>query len=508
MIFKLGDEAVTLEDVVNVARHNAIVEFSSEYIERVNRSREFVEKCVREERVVYGVTTGFGQLSTEIISSEYAQTLQRNIVLSHATSVGAPMKVEQVRAIMFMMLQNAGLGYSGIRLETLKFIQMLLNSGITPFVPDSGSVGYLSVEGHVATVLIGEGRAFYQNELLSAKDALAKIGEVPIVLSSKEGLVLLNGATSPTALASLALFDMLKACKSADIIASLTFESLRGTLKAFDERAMNVKQHQTQKDTAHAINRILASSQRAQNSRDYRLQDALSLRGIPQLHGAVKKSLYDAKIAIENELNSCSDNPIVITTDEQSAVISSCNCDASYVGLEIDSASIASTMIAKMSERRNYRLIDGNLSEFPWFMIKNPGLNSGLMIPQYTQAGLLNEMRMLSMPAVIDSVPTSGGQEDYVSMGYNSAKKANVLVEKLEYVLAIELLSVYQSQQFIDKEGLSVGDVSKAIFECISESVPMIDNDLYLYPLIESLKEMIHEGKLVGLTENIIGELK
>jgi histidine ammonia-lyase len=507
MNIELGKNSpLTIDEFVAVARNHSTVRFSEQYINRVKSSRKLVEKWSTEERVMYGVTTGFGVLCTEVISKEDIATLQRNIVLTHATSVGEPMPVEEVRAIMLMILQNTGLGYSGIRLETVELIKQCLNLGLTPFVPRDGSVGYLSVEGHIAVSLIGEEKILYQGEWLNSKEALMAVGLTPLTLAAKEGLALLNGATSPTALAALALYDMLKAAKSADIIASMALEVLKGTLRAFDEKVMKLKRHTQQIDTAQNIRRLLADSKIAQSHIDHRLQDALSLRAIAQLHGAVKKTLADAKISIENEINSCSDNPIIMPDGDDGYAMSSCNCDAAYVGLEIDSASIATTMLAKMSERRNVRLIDGNLSGYPWFLVKKPGLNSGLMIPQYTQAGLLNEMKMLSMPAVVDNISTCGGQEDYVSMGYNSAKKASSIVSKLEYILAIELLSIFQAHQFMEEE-FTPSSASHAVLQEIRKSVPVMKDDMYLYPHIMSIKQLISNGTLVAVVEKKIGLL-
>ena len=497
-------QMLTLDDLVAVARRRAEVVFSQYYIERVKASRRLVDKWVEEKRVMYGITTGFGVLCTEVISKEQTATLQRNIVLSHATSVGEPMGEEEVRAIMLMMIQNAGQGYSGIRLETVELIRQCLNRGLTPFVPRDGSVGYLSVEGHVVVSLIGEEKFFYKGECLPSKEALAQAGLEPLVLSSKEGLILLNGALSPTALAALHLHDMLAAAKSADIVAAMNLEVIKGTLRAFDEKVMNLKLHQEQRSTAANVRAILADSEIAQHFIDHRLQDALSLRGISQVHGAVKKTLADARRSIENEMNSCSDNPVIMPEGDDGRAMSACNCDAAYVGLAIDSAVMAATVLAKMSERRNARLIDENLSGYPWFLVKNPGLNSGLMLPQYTQAGLLNEMKMLSQPAVVDNIPTCGAQEDYVSMGYNAAKKARPIVDKLEYILAIELLAVFQAHQFMDK-GYKPGAVSQAVLNKLAETVPVMEEDLYLYPHIVTIKNLIHQQVLIAEAEKAVG---
>ncbi|WP_283609901.1 HAL/PAL/TAL family ammonia-lyase [Faecalispora anaeroviscerum] len=495
---------ITLEDLVSVARHGAKVEFSEDYRGRVNRSRALVEQWVDQNRVMYGVTTGFGALCTQVISKEETAQLQRNIILSHATSVGEPFTQEQARATMLMVLQNLGQGFSGVRLAILEKYREFLNRNLVPWIPREGSVGYLSPEAHMALVLIGEGKAYLDGRLLPGAEALAEAGIEPIELSSKEGLALVSGTTSVTALASLALYDLLSAAKSADVIAAITLEASKGLIRAFDDRVMRVRPHPQQRETATNIRDILAGSEVIDHYRNARIQDALSLRCIPQLHGAARKTLLDARKTIETEINSCCDNPIIWSEPGEEDVISACNPDSSFVGMEMDSACIAATCLAKMSERRNNRMIDETLSGNPWFLIKNPGLNSGLMIPQYTQAGLLGDMRILSTPSTIDNTPTCGNQEDYVAMGYNAAKKSVQIVEKLEYILAIELLSAYESQEFLDK-ALARSPVTAQILAEISQHVPTIDHDIFLHPHIEYLRNFIHSGRLAEITEQAIG---
>lgn len=503
---RLGD-SLHLEEFVAIARNHAQVDFSQEYTRRVKKSRNLVEKWVDEERVMYGVTTGFGALCTEAIGKEDTEKLQENIILTHSVSVGAPLAEEGVRAIILMVLQNLGQGYSGVRMEVLETYKEFLNRGITPRVPADGSVGYLSLEAHCALVLMGMGEAWYQGELLSGKEALLKAGLEPLKLSSKEGLALVSGTTSPTALGALALYDLLQAAKTADVIGALTLETLKGVMNAFDARVMKVRPHEEQGKVAENVRNILKDSGIIEKYKGTRVQDALSLRCIPQLHGASRKTLEDARKTLEIEMNSCCDNPIIWPGEDDEDVISACNPDSSYVGIEMDSAGIAACTLGKMSERRNNRIIDESLSGYPWFCISKPGLNSGLMIPQYTQAGLLNEMRVLASPATIDNTPTCGNQEDYVAMGFFACKKAGMIAEKLEYILAMELLSDYQAQQFQDKE-VKRCQVAEAVYAELGEQIPIMENDMLLYPHIEYLKEMIHSGRILEITENIIGELQ
>ena len=499
--------ALDLDQFIQIARFGAQVAFSPEYEGRVTRAQQLIAQAISEDRVMYGVTTGFGSLSTRVISSGEVQQLQRNIVLSHSTSVGEPYTAEQARATMLMMLQNIGQGHSGVRLEVLQLLRDMLNRGVIPWVPREGSVGYLAPEAHLALVLIGEGQAYWQGELMPGKRALEQAGLTPIPLGAKEGLALVSGTTSVTALGALALYDLIKAAKSADIIGAVSLETLKGVMRAFDPRVMQVRPHPEQAGSADNVRRILADSGVLKHYEGTRLQDALSLRCIPQLHGAAKKTLYDAKGTIEIEMNSCCDNPIIWEVDGVPDVIPSCNCDSSYVGIAMDSAAIAATILAKMSERRNNRIIGESMSGYPAFLVGNPGLNSGLMIPQYSQAGLLNDMRILATSAVIDNTPTCCNQEDYVAMGYNASKKAIQVAERLEYILAIELLSGYQAQQFLDPQ-LARSTATARVFQAIGQSVPVMKEDMFLHPHIEFLKDFIHSGQLLALVEDVVGPLR
>lgn len=496
---------IDLEDFLAVVRDKAQVTFSEAYKARVNKSRALVEQWVEEEKVMYGVTTGFGALCTKAIDKDETAQLQKNIILSHSTSVGKPLSEETVRGTLLMVLQNLGQGYSGVRLEVLEQYRQFLNRNLVPWAPGDGSVGYLSPEAHMALVITGRGKAYYQGELLPGAEALEKAGLSPIQLASKEGLALVSGTTAVTAMGAIGLYDMLQAAKTADVVGALSLEALQGVMNAFDPRVMAVRPHEDQGKTAENVRNLLADSQVIAAAKGTRVQDALSLRCIPQLHGAAKKTLLDAKKTLEIEMNSRCDNPIIWPEAGEEEVISACNADSAYVGIAMDSSCIAATMLAKMSERRNNRLIDGSLSGYSWFMIKKPGLNSGLMIPQYTQAGLLNEMRILCTPAVIDNTPTCGNQEDYVAMGYNAGKKSLSVAEKLEYILAIELLSVYQAQPFA-APGKARSSASAAVLAQVAKQVPPMEEDMYLYPCIEYLRQAIHEGKIIAWAEQGMGK--
>jgi len=495
-----------LDQFAQIARFGTEVRFSEAYISRVKASHSLIEQAIAEEQVIYGVTTGFGSLSDRVISIEQAAQLQENIILSHATSVGEPLAVEQARGTMLMVLQNLGQGNSGVRIELLETIRLMLNRGVTPWMPREGSVGYLAPEAHFALVILGKGQAYYKGEVMPGDHAMEQAGIPTMTLAAKEGLALISGTTAVTALGALALYDMITAAKSADIIGSLSIEALRGVMRAFDERIMTARLHPHQGQTADNVRRILDGSGVLAHYAGERLQDALSLRCIPQLHGAVRQTLEHARTTIEIELNSACDNPLIFDLGGKPDVVSACNADASYVGLAMDTAAIAATMLAKMSERRNNRFLDESLSGYPSFLVKKPGLNSGLMLPQYTQAGLLGDMRILSTPSVIDNTPTCCNQEDYVSMGYNASKKAAAVAEKLQYVLAIELLSAYQAQQFIPML-LTRSPATEAVLREIRRHVPRLEQDTFLHPHIEYLKTLIHSGELIALVEEVVGKL-
>ena len=502
------EDRLSLQDFMAVVRHRAKVEFAPAYTERVVKCRSLVEQWVAEERVIYGTTTGFGSLVSQMIPPQDAGTLQRNIILTHSTSVGEPLDEELVRAIMMMVLQAMGRGVSGVRLELLELYREMLNRGVTPVVPRHGSVGYLCAEAHVAMVAIGGGRAIYNGQTLDGGEALRQAGLTPITLSYKEGLALTNGTLSPTALAAVAIHDLLNCAKAADAVAAVSLEALRGLTKAYDPRIMAVRGQPEQTATAKNLLRLLGGSQVVEKYKDSHVQDALSLRCIPQAHGAVKKTLWDALAVVETELNACCDNPIFFPGEDgaEGDALSNGNPDAGFQGIEMDSCCIAAAYLAKMSERRNTRFLDNHLSGYPSYLVKRPGLNSGLMIPQYSQAGILNEMRILATSSVIDNVTTSGNQEDYVSMGYNACMKAVETARLLEYVLAMELMSGFQAQQFLEP-GLRRGQGTAAVLSLVGSRVPVIESDTYLYPYLEAIRDLIHSGELVQAAEKAAGAL-
>lgn len=502
---------LSLEDFVSASRNAASITIAEECEKKMEESCTSLKEWIAGGRDVYGMTTGLGSLSNCKINEAEAVKMQKHILRSHAVSVGKPLSREQVRGTMILVVQNLSAGYSGVRKCLLdKYIE-LLNKDVIPWAPGSGSVGYLCPEAHIGLVIIGEGRAFYKGRLMAASEALKAAGIEPMELQPREALAMISGTTCATALGALALYDMIKAVKSADVIAALNVEVSKGQTDAFDEKVMAVRPHSKQQETAENLRKILRSSEYLRKARGTNLQDPLSLRCIPQLHGASKTLLENAEKVIETEMNSCCDNPIIFSNlrneEAGSRVMSACNADSSFVGMSMDSACMAAACLAKISERRTYRLLDGSMPWLPKFLINGSAINSGLMITQYSQAGILNEMRMLSMPATVDSIPTSAGQEDYVAMGYNASKKAAESAEKLEYVLAIELLSVYQAGS-MNKNMDEFSSCMKKVLSAVRTRIPMIKEDVYLHDYIEYLKDMIHAGTLVHEAEEAVGKLK
>jgi histidine ammonia-lyase len=491
---------VKLNDLVKVTRGHAKVSFSEEFKQRVVKCRKLVEKLSDNEQVAYGITTGLGDNCDIFISKEDREIIQVNTLRSHATALGEPLNEECVRAIMFTMLQAFGSGYTGIRLETLDLLKELLNTNIIPYCPKHGSVGYLSVEANIGLVLIGEGKAYFNNELLSGMQALKKAGLKPTKISTKEGLTLISGTSAATALTSLALYDGIVLAKTTDISGAMSLEVLKGNLKSMDERLMSVRPHVHQGSTASNIRKLLEDSEIIKKYEEHRVQDALSLRCIPQVHGAVKKSLNDALITIETELNSSLDNPQVFENDHgEGEVIMGCNADATYIGLAADSLTISLTTLAKITERRVDRMINRHVSELPSFLTFDKRFNNGLMIGQYTAAGILGEMRILSHPATIDNVTTSALQEDYVSMGYNAALKAYQCVELGRYITATEIFNACQAQDFY--KDINPASATKAVHDMIREKVEFVSKDRVTYSEIEYIARLIKNETIIKVIE-------
>ncbi|WP_346887949.1 histidine ammonia-lyase [Clostridium sp. UBA1056] len=491
-----------IEDIVNVARNNFQVEISEEAIKRVEKSRGIVDKIVEEDRVVYGITTGFGKFSDVSISGEDCKTLQRNLIISHACGFGDSLDTDIVRAIILLRANALSKGYSGIRLSTIQTLVAMLNKGVHPIIPEKGSLGAsgdLAPLSHMVLPMIGEGEAEYKGKIISGREAMNEAGIEVVQLIAKEGLALINGTQVMTAIGVLALWDGINLVKSGDIASALTVEALRGITDAFDLRTHNIRPHEGQIETAKNILALVDGSSLVTYQGEIRVQDAYTLRCIPQIHGASKDALNYVKHKVEIEINSVTDNPIVT---EEGDVISGGNFHGQPMALTFDFLGIAMSEIANVSERRLERLINYQLNDLPAFLVKHGGLNSGFMITQYAAAALVSENKVLAHPASVDSIPSSANQEDHVSMGTIAARKARDIIRNAERVVATEVLAACQAIDF--REEYTLGKGTKVAYEAVRDVVDFIENDVVMYKEIDKVTELLHSGKLANKVEEVV----
>ncbi len=504
----IDSKSLAIKDVVNVSQNNYMVALSKEAIGNIKRGRKIVEKIISENKVVYGVNTGFGAFCNKVISNENIKELQKNLVLSHATGVDEPFREAVVRAIMLLRINTLASGYCGVRLELVETLISMLNACVHPYIPQKGSVGAsgdLAPLAHLGLVLIGEGQAYYKGHLLSGKEAMKRAQIQTLLLEAKEGLALINGTQVMTAVAALTVNEAEIIMKSADIIAASTIDALKGSIAPFDKRLHELRPHQGQRHSAENIRLIMKNSGIRESHRDCgRVQDAYSMRCAPQVHGASRDTLAYVKKVTEIEMNSVTDNPILFSETEE--FISGGNFHGQPIALAMDYLGIALCEIANISERRIERMVNSNLSEhLPAFLVKDAGINSGFMITQYTAASLVSENKVLAHPASVDSIPTSANQEDHVSMGTIAARKAQSILSNVEYVLAIELLCAAQALDFL--EGLKPGDGVEIAYSLVRQKVAYLDKDRVLAPDITLLKEMIRRGDLLEKVTKKLGDL-
>ena len=499
----IGDDDITIDDLVQIARFNWKIELTNNAKSKVGQARKTVEKFLDDNKVVYGITTGVGDNSKIKIPKASSNLLQKNLIRSHACGVGDPLREELVRAVMVMMIKNLSLGYSGVHVETIQRLIDLLNNKITPKVPEGGSLGYLSYQAHISLVLIGEGEAYYKGNLYDSKEILENTHTQPLELQEKEGLSLINGTVDMTALGAVAVYDAINLMKISDISSMLSFESLRGAKLAFDYRLSKVKKYSGMSSTLKNINLLLEGSEIAEKSKELRTQDALSSRAIPQVHGACKDTLNYVKDGIEVEMNSASDNPLIFSDENDS--ISSANCHGESVSMGLDFLAIALSEISNISDRRIFRLVSSQYSDLPPFLAENSGINSGYMIPQYVSASLAANNKHLAQPASVDSIPTAANQEDHHSMGTSSALKLIKSIANTRKVLAIEIMCGCQGLDYL--KPLKPGHSLQLVYDLVREDVPMLENDRILYQDINLVECMLVENSILNYLEKKSGNL-
>jgi histidine ammonia-lyase len=444
-MLELDGQSLTLEDVARVARGAEEVSLADSARARVGAARRTVERIVAESRVVYGVNTGFGKLSDVTVPAEDLRELQLNLVRSHACGVGAPLSEEETRAMMLLRANVLATGFSGARAVVVETLLAMLARGVHPVVPELGSVGAsgdLAPLAHLALCCVGEGEAVYRGERLPGGEALKRAGVEPLRLEAKEGLALLNGTQALTAVGGLALERAWRLARAADVSGAMSLEALKGTPAAFDERIHLARPHRGQVESAARLRELLADSEiRASHAEgDPRVQDAYSLRCMPQVHGAARDALAHARSVTEIETGSATDNPLVFA--ETGEVISGGNFHGAPLALAFDYSAIALVHLGNIVERRIDRLVHPDKNEgLPPFLTARAGVESGYMVPQIVAVALLNECKVLAHPASTDNLPTDGGKEDHVSMGMTAALKLRRVVENVERVVAIELLA-------------------------------------------------------------------
>ncbi len=491
----IDGESLTLEDFTQVVFNKCPVMISPAAIEKMKQSRQMVEQLVEKGRTIYGITTGFGKFSDTVIDREQSTALQLNLIKSHACGVGEPLSEATVRGMLLLRANALVKGYSGVRPETVQALLELLNRQIHPIIPSQGSLGAsgdLAPLAHMILPLLGLGEVTWNHQRLSAKQALAKAKLKPIQLEAKEGLALINGTQMMTSLTANAILAAHQLLLAADIIAAMTIDALRGIPHAFHPLLHHVRGHQGQITTAANLRTLLKGSKQTTQPGEKRVQDAYSLRCIPQVHGASKDAYHYVRKVIEVELNAATDNPLLFP--DQQEVISGGNFHGQPIALAADFLAMALSEIGNISERRTERLVNPQLSGLPAFLTREGGLHSGYMILQYTAASLVSENKTLCHPASVDSIPSSANQEDHVSMGSIAARKLERVVANTMRILAIEFVCAAQALEFAEQKG---GAGTQIAYNLLREHLPPLDHDREGYRDIEQAVSLIENGSLV-----------
>ncbi|HTS80823.1 MAG TPA: histidine ammonia-lyase [Myxococcaceae bacterium] len=497
----LDGETLSLEEIREVARGGIHVELAPDALARVERARALVDRVAAGEAPAYGINTGFGTLAEVRIDRKDLRTLQRNLLLSHSAGVGAPLPIPEARALLLLRCNVLAKGHSGIRPRTLQLALDMLNRGVIPVVPERGSVGAsgdLAPLAHLALVLIGEGEAFVGGERLPGRAALARAGLEPVVLEAKEGLALVNGTQAMCAVGALALLRAEALADVADLAGAMTLEGLLGSHRPFIEPIQAARPHPGQIAVADHLRALLRDSEIVESHADCsKVQDPYSLRCMPQVHGAARDGFRHARSVLSIEVNSATDNPLVFP--DQDLIVSGGNFHGQPVSLALDVVAIACTQLASISERRVEQLVNPALSGLPPFLAKNSGLNSGFMIAQVTSAALVAESRVLSHPASVDSIPSSAGREDHVSMGMTAALKARQVVDFARTCLAVEVLVAAQALDL--RRPLRAGRGVAAAHARVRQVVPPMEEDREIHRDIEAVSALIDSGALLAAAQ-------
>lgn len=517
----LNGEELTIEQLYEIGYDPSIqVQLSDDSIERIETSRKVIEDIISKDRVKYGINTGFGQFARVVINSQDLETLQQNLIRSHAAGVGKPLPNERARMLLTIRINVLAKGFSGIRVETVQKLVAALNKNCVSYIPEKGTVGAsgdLAPLSHMALGMMGEGKMWnpQTENFEDAAKVLQEHGLEPITLAAKEGLALINGTQFICALGSEALVRAERLAKQADIVAAMSVEVLRGTNKAFDARIHRARRHKGQQAVAGRIRSMLfdENGRQSEISESHKncgkVQDAYTLRCTPQVHGVVHDTIEFCKGLLETELNSATDNPMVFSDTNGSEIdgwneqiVSGGNFHGEYPAKSVDYACIGIQEIANISERRVARMLDPALSELPAFLVKSGGLNSGFMIAHCTSSALTSENKVLVHPSSSDTLSTSASQEDHVSMGGFSSVKMLQVVDNVEYVVAIELLCACQALDF--HRPLTSTPALERVYELVRSKVPYYEKDRYMAPDIEAVKELIRNNEIWNVAKTFI----
>lgn len=511
----LDGNTLTIEDVYGATVNPTRITLSANARRRMRASRHVVDEWVKGDEVIYGVTTGFGEFSNIRISRDKIEALQQNLIMSHAAGAGDPLPAEVVRAMMVLRMNALAKGYSGIRTETVDFFGKVFNAGIVPVIPSRGSVGSsgdLVQLAHLVLSMTGKGKVLYKGKFISADKALKSLGLTPLKLTAKEGLALINGTQMMTSFAALAVHRARELCKLADISATMSLEALKGSDTAFNERIHLLRPHKGQIECAANLRKLMKRSAIRESHRydDPRVQDAYSLRCIPQVHGASRDAVRYVYDVVTTEINSATDNPLIFADTKMH--LEGGNFHGQPVALALDFLAIALAELASISERRIERLVNGSLSNLPRFLCADGGLNSGMMIAQYTAASLVSENKVLAHPASVDSIPTSANQEDHNSMGSIGALKVWQVLKNVQTVIAIEFMVAAQGLDFarihpVTKRIMRSGLGVQAAYDRVRREIRHLDGDRVLYDDIQSALGLVKDGRILRGVESAIGAL-
>jgi histidine ammonia-lyase len=507
-VVSIDGEHLTLEQVLEVAEGRARVRISPLVEGKMKQSRDFIEKALDDGEKIYGVTTGFGMLSDQIIDHSQIEDLQRNLIRSHCVGVGPSFDEVTTRAIMLLRANVIAMGYSGVRIVVLKRLVDMINEGVHPLVPEQGSVGAsgdLAPLAHLTSVLIGEGEAVFKRKRMPGKKAMEMAGIPILTLKAKEGLALVNGTQVMTALGLLTLLKAERLCKIADMVGACTLDALKGTLSAFDPDIQRVRPFPGSLAVSKNFRKLGKYSEIAKSHQFCsKIQDAYSLRCIPQVHGAVRDALAYVRKILEIEVNSATDNPLVFAGRKK--ILNCGNFHGEPVAFALDLLGIVISELGGISERRIEKLINPALSGLPPFLTTEGGLHSGLMMVQVSAAALASENKILAHPASVDSIPTSADKEDHVSMGVIAARKGRDIARNVEHILAMELLCATQGLEFLLP--LEPGIGIKEVYRVVREKVPPIRGDRRFTEDIKKIQFLVESGELLKRVEKVGGVLK